>query len=151
MGYENIFRRREKLVIEGGRGRGSKTRRRCGKGGIIQKCYVSFTYVMIGTYTHAHTHIHTSTHMYTYTHVRTEIHTNVHGIRFSNGRFAYTLTSVNSLVHVRTWLNFLISFISYFSLSFCKLSRGSVYARYFFSFLGYSAKQELARTRRDRE
>lgn len=27
----------------------------------IQRCYVSFTYVMIGTYTHAHTHTYTYT------------------------------------------------------------------------------------------
>lgn len=27
----------------------------------IQRCYVSFTYVMIGTYTHAHTHTYTHT------------------------------------------------------------------------------------------
>lgn len=28
---------------------------------IFQRCYVSFTYVMIGTYTHAHTHTYTYT------------------------------------------------------------------------------------------
>lgn len=54
-GIDDAGRRRlhshREVDSRGGRGRGKD----------IQRCYVSFTYVMIGTYTHAHTPVHTRT------------------------------------------------------------------------------------------
>lgn len=122
----------EVYLLTGGWTRVQKGRR-CGKG-IIQKCYVSFMYAMIGTLTHAHT--------YTHTHTRaraSSVHTNCTRKRYTGTHTGYvahgacTFTCVDSSrVTYYAYFSFIFVLFSFFfriKSFFCCLPSGEKHGK----------------------